>query len=94
MLSGERDTYVSPQITRTLFARTGQDESAVWIVPGAKHNMGRQAATDEYDRRLVEFFSLLDESFAENRAGGDDIARVNGQSYSARPVRPSEMTAG
>jgi pimeloyl-ACP methyl ester carboxylesterase len=57
MISGERDTYVSPEVTKNMHARTGQDDSTVWIVPGAKHNMSRQAAPLEYDRRLVEFFS-------------------------------------
>lgn len=58
MISGERDTYVFPEVTRKLHARTGQDDSTVWIVPEAKHNMSRQADPLEYDRRLVEFFSI------------------------------------
>jgi pimeloyl-ACP methyl ester carboxylesterase len=60
MISGERDTYVFPEVTRHLHARTGQDDSTVWIVPDAKHNMSRQADPIEYDRRLVEFFSTLE----------------------------------
>lgn len=94
MFSGDRDTYVSPRITRALCSRSGQGDASVWIVPGAKHNMARQAATDEYDRRLIEFFSLLDESISENRAVADEVAPVNGQSYGVRHARPSEMTAG
>lgn len=58
MMSGERDTYVIPSITLNLQARTGQDEPGVWIVPGAKHNMARMAAAEEYDQRVVEFFTL------------------------------------
>jgi pimeloyl-ACP methyl ester carboxylesterase len=60
MISGERDTYVIPSITLNLHQRTGQGETGVWIVPGAKHNMARQTAPDEYDRRLVEFFLQLE----------------------------------
>lgn len=60
MISGERDTYVFPVVTRNLHARTGQDDSTVWIVPRAKHNMSRQQAPLEYDRRLVEFFTILE----------------------------------
>lgn len=60
MISGERDNYVIPSMTRNLFARTGQDPAGVWIVPHAKHNMARQTNPDEYDRRLVSFFSMLD----------------------------------
>lgn len=59
MISGERDTYVSPGITRNLHSRTQQDSTGVWIVPGAKHNMGRQIDPTIYDRRLVAFFSML-----------------------------------
>lgn len=58
MMSGERDTYVIPSITLNLQDRTGQDEPGVWIVPGAKHNMARQTAEDEYDGRIIEFFSI------------------------------------
>ncbi|MGQ0636694.1 MAG: alpha/beta hydrolase [Planctomycetaceae bacterium] len=58
MMSGERDTYVIPAVTLNLHARTAQDEPGVWIVPGAKHNMARQTAGDEYDRRIVEFFTM------------------------------------
>ncbi len=64
MISGERDTYAFPESTRNLHARLlksnlGQDESTVWIVPEAKHNMARQLNPVEYDRRLVKFFSTL-----------------------------------
>jgi uncharacterized protein len=59
MLSGERDTYVIPKITLNLHSRTNQSSDGVWIVPGAKHNMARQVDRATYDRRLVEFFSIL-----------------------------------
>jgi pimeloyl-ACP methyl ester carboxylesterase len=62
MISGDRDTYVFPEVTRHLHARTGQDDSTVWIVPQAKHNMSRQADPLQYDRRLIEFFSLREPS--------------------------------
>lgn len=94
MFSGERDTYVIPRITRSLFARTGQDEFGIWIIPGAKHNMGRQVATDEYDRRLIEFFSQLDEQPGESRGSRDRGEVVDGKAYSGRPVSSSELTAG
>jgi pimeloyl-ACP methyl ester carboxylesterase len=86
MISGERDTYVFPEVTRNLHARTGQDDSTVWIVPEAKHNMSRQAGPLEYDRRLVEFFSVL-EPAAENAAVALPTA-VSGKAGVNRTVRP------
>lgn len=69
MISGERDNYVIPSMTRNLQARTGQGASGVWIVPDAKHNMARQADPAEYDRRLVEFFSVLDSAWESEPSG-------------------------
>jgi pimeloyl-ACP methyl ester carboxylesterase len=94
MLSGERDTYVIPRQTLNLHARTGQDESGVWIVPGAKHNMARQVAPDEYDRRLVEFFSALEQPRPLARPAQVAAGVVSGQSYSSRPLHPKGITAG
>jgi pimeloyl-ACP methyl ester carboxylesterase len=59
MVSGERDTYVIPEITRRLYRGTGRLAEEVWIVPGAKHNLARQVNPVEYNRRMVEFFSVL-----------------------------------
>ena len=60
IISGARDTYVNPEITRRLQACTGQPAANLWIVPDAKHNMSRQTCPQEYDARLVEFFAVLD----------------------------------
>lgn len=94
MLSGERDTYVIPRLTLDLQARTGQSDSGVWIVPGAKHNMARQTASDEYDRRLVEFFSPLEHARREVRSSQDSAVVGNGQTFGARSMRSKGMTAG
>jgi pimeloyl-ACP methyl ester carboxylesterase len=59
MVSGERDTYVIPEITRRLYRGTGRPAEDVWIVPGAKHNLARQVNPVEYNRRMVEFFAVL-----------------------------------
>jgi hypothetical protein len=59
MVSGERDTYVIPEITRRLYRGTGRQAEEVWIVQGAKHNLARQVNPGEYNRRMVEFFSML-----------------------------------
>jgi uncharacterized protein len=83
MISGERDNYVHPEITMALHARTGQDESGTWIVPDAKHNMARDIDRVEYDRRLVDFFSVLDSAdLPAPAAGGDLRLPVTSSSYS------------
>lgn len=52
LISGARDSYVTPEIARRLHAIVGTD-AQLWIAPGAKHNMSRTVARDEYDRRVV-----------------------------------------
>lgn len=91
MLSGERDTYVNPELTHNLLAHTGHDETCVWIVPGAKHNLARQALPDEYDRRLIEFFSAIEEEV--HAIPLPESAGVAGSQPFPRTVR-SGITAG
>lgn len=55
LISGQRDTYVIPEIARQLQSLIGAT-SELWMVDGAKHNMGRTASTAEYDRRITEHF--------------------------------------
>lgn len=74
MISGERDSYVFPEITRSLFARTRQDPSGLWIVPRARHNKAREQSPGEYDHRLAEFFSGLDSSRPDSHAGNGRLA--------------------
>lgn len=59
MISGERDTYVIPELTHKLHRLTRQNSDSVWIVPKAKHNMARSVATATYDNRLQRFFAIL-----------------------------------
>jgi pimeloyl-ACP methyl ester carboxylesterase len=59
MVAGQRDTYVHADVTRNLCAIIPSPAKDFWIVEGAKHNMGRQVAPEEYDRRLVQLFSHL-----------------------------------
>ena len=61
MIAGKRDTYVVPEVPKEICRLAGQPE-AVWVVPGAKHNLARLVAAEEYDRRLVKFFEVLDPS--------------------------------
>lgn len=52
LISGARDSYVTPEIAQRLLSVIG-DQAELWMVPGAKHNMSRAMMTEEYDRRIV-----------------------------------------
>lgn len=53
LISGARDSYVTPQIANRLHEIVGR-KSELWVVPGAKHNMSRAVEAKEYDKRIVE----------------------------------------
>lgn len=52
LISGGRDSYVTPEIAQSLQHILGSS-CQLWIAPGAKHNMSRRICTEEYDRRVV-----------------------------------------
>ena len=51
LISGGRDSYVTPEIAARLQSIVGE-HCQLWIAPGAKHNMSRSVCTEEYDRRV------------------------------------------
>ncbi len=55
MIHGEADTYIKPEMARTLFERA-REPKEFWLVKGAKHNQALQVAGAEYERRVREFF--------------------------------------
>jgi len=55
LVSGARDSYVTPEVTRHL-AKCLNAEGHAWTVERAKHNRSRDVATREYDRRIVDHF--------------------------------------
>jgi fermentation-respiration switch protein FrsA (DUF1100 family) len=55
MIHGGGDTYIKPDMAKTLFGLTGEPKE-LWIVPGAKHNQAFHVAGEEYHRRILEFF--------------------------------------
>ncbi|NQV29140.1 MAG: alpha/beta fold hydrolase, partial [Rhodopirellula sp.] len=67
LISGERDNYVRPEIAQALHRSLGEESAELWMVPNARHNGARQADPKGYDRRLVEFFSMLDSSRLDGR---------------------------
>ena len=48
-----------PEISEALFQRFPQANSRRWLVKTAKHNMAREVDPEEFDRRIVEFFSQM-----------------------------------
>lgn len=67
VIAGQRDTYVLPGVAREITRLIGQPE-ALWLVAKAKHNLARSVNPDEYDRRLVEFFSRLEPPFDDSKS--------------------------
>lgn len=58
MMNGTRDSYVDVAIPRMILKRAGgQPHHQLWEIPDAKHNQGREQVEEEYDRRLVEYFT-------------------------------------
>jgi pimeloyl-ACP methyl ester carboxylesterase len=53
LISGGRDSYVTPGIAERLRDVVGC-HATLWIVEGARHNMSRPTQPEEYDRRIVE----------------------------------------
>ena len=58
-IAGERDSYVTPDITRKMSDRIGEGPHEVWLVARAKHNMARHVDSDAYDAKLSAFFSQI-----------------------------------
>ncbi|MEJ7637460.1 MAG: alpha/beta fold hydrolase [Singulisphaera sp.] len=55
MIHGAKDTYIGPEIARSLFARAG-DPKEFWLVPLAKHNRCREVQPEAYAERIELFF--------------------------------------
>jgi alpha-beta hydrolase superfamily lysophospholipase len=56
MIHGGADNYIKPEMARELFERAAQPKD-FWLVERAKHNQSLRIAGDEYQQRLVEFFT-------------------------------------
>lgn len=59
MISGQADSYVSPEVARAIANAAGPLLEELWIVPKCKHNSARNLVPDQYDARLVRFFSAM-----------------------------------
>ncbi len=58
LVSGKRDSYVSPAVADSLAEQFGGLD-LLWIVDRAKHNMARKVAEEDYDRYVIEHFSQI-----------------------------------
>jgi fermentation-respiration switch protein FrsA (DUF1100 family) len=56
MIHGGADNYIKPDMGRALFERAGEPKE-FWLVERAKHNQALQVAGEDYQRRLVAFFT-------------------------------------
>jgi dipeptidyl aminopeptidase/acylaminoacyl peptidase len=55
MIHGGADTYIKPEMARSLFARARRPKE-FWLVDGAKHNHALPVAGDAYRQRVLAFF--------------------------------------
>ena len=69
LISGKRDSYVTPDVTEKLAGILGQAHNT-WIVPKAKHNKSRSMVQHEYDQRIVNHFqqTLPDDHLKQHTA--------------------------
>ena len=56
VIGGERDRLMPPDDVKQVF-NAAREPKELWLVPGASHTMCRDSAGQEYDVRLLDFFS-------------------------------------
>lgn len=78
LITGERDTYVLPELTQKLSEKIGGGRCEVWVAPGAKHNMARQVDAESYDGKLVTFFA-------------NALTRTHSATHGPEPVRKTPI---
>ena len=88
MIVDGRDTYVLPEISEALFEKFPQATSRRWLVKTAKHNLAREVDPEEFDRRVVDFFSQL----APRPAASVSEASVVPKPWLERIPRPVERS--
>lgn len=59
LIAGSRDSFVGLKVSQQLERSLGDNCEDLWIVQGAKHNMGNAVAGDEYQTRIESFFSAM-----------------------------------
>jgi alpha-beta hydrolase superfamily lysophospholipase len=56
MIHGAADNYIKPEMARELFGHAAEPKD-FWLVDRAKHNQSLRVAGEEYQQRLVAFFT-------------------------------------
>jgi len=56
MIHGQADTYIKPEMAKTLFAKCGSAQKTLWLVAKAKHNQAPTVEPVLYHEKLVDFF--------------------------------------
>ncbi|GAB4141547.1 MAG: hypothetical protein Tsb009_11380 [Planctomycetaceae bacterium] len=59
LISGMSDSYVPPSISEHLAECIGGSNCQIWKVRKARHNQARSVNPEQYDSKLVEFFSKM-----------------------------------
>jgi len=59
LIAGSRDSFVDLKVSRQLEQSLGGNCEELWVVPGAKHNMGNSVAREEYQSRIETFFAAM-----------------------------------
>lgn len=90
LISGGRDTYVTPEVARQLWQVVGPT-AELWVVDGAKHNLARMVAPDEYDRRIVQHFRMA--LAPDLRPAGNASGITGGPQYSTENSGPATPSA-
>jgi len=57
LIAGTEDRTVPPSMTERLY-RFAREPKSLWLVPGADHGQYAEVAPVEYERRLVQLFSM------------------------------------
>jgi pimeloyl-ACP methyl ester carboxylesterase len=92
MIHGQRDTYIGPEIARSLFEHA-RGPRELWLVPEAKHNRCRDCQPEAYEARLFEFLTRYAPRGAV-KASREPAARATIPDYvpgPAIPVGPSKL---
>jgi hypothetical protein len=59
LIAGARDSFVHPDVTRTLRDSLGEMCEELWMVDGAKHNMACNVDPEGYQEHTLAFFSAM-----------------------------------
>lgn len=86
MIHGEQDSYIKPEMARTVFELAGEPRS-FWLVENAKHNQALHTAGEDYHRRVLEFFEthLADGPASSTEAAAPAAAPTEARSLEEVP---------